>query len=83
MPGRFRRWRPSRSRPRGFGRAREARASEVLEDYAELIDDLVREGGPARATEIAPPPGVSHVTAVKAVARLEREGLPSRSPIAA
>jgi DtxR family manganese transport transcriptional regulator len=60
---------------RGFGRAREARAAELLEDYAELIDDLVREGGQARATEIARRLGVSHVTAVKAVARLEREGL--------
>ncbi len=59
----------------GFGRAREARAVELLEDYAELIDDLVREGGQARATEIARRLGVSHVTAVKAVARLEREGL--------
>ena len=60
---------------RGFGRAREARASELLEDYTELIDDLSREGGQARATDIARRLGVSHVTAVKAVARLEREGL--------
>ena len=65
---------------RGFGRAREARASEVLEDYAELIDDLVREGGQARATEIARRLGVSHVTAVKAVARLEREGFAVSQP---
>lgn len=60
---------------RGFNRAREARATELLEDYAELIDDLVRESGEARATDIARRLGVSHVTAVKAVARLEREGL--------
>ncbi len=65
---------------RGFGRAREARASEVLEDYAELIDDLVCEGGTARATEIARRLGVSHVTAVKAVARLEREGYAVAEP---
>jgi DtxR family manganese transport transcriptional regulator len=65
---------------RGFGRAREARASEVLEDYAELIDDLIREGGTARATEIARRLGVSHVTAVKAVARLEREGFAQSQP---
>ncbi len=65
---------------RGFGRAREARACEVLEDYAELIDDLVRDGGQARATEIARRLGVSHVTAVKAVARLEREGLATSIP---
>jgi len=59
----------------GFGRAREARAAEILEDYAELIDDLVRSDGQARATEVARRLGVSHVTAVKAFARLEREGL--------
>ena len=71
---------PRATQARGFGRAREARASEVLEDYAELIDDLVREGGPARATEIARRLGVSHVTAVKAVARLEREGYAVSQP---
>jgi DtxR family manganese transport transcriptional regulator len=65
---------------RGFGRAREARATEVLEDYAELIDDLLRDGGQARATEIARRLGVSHVTAVKAVARLEREGFAVSQP---
>lgn len=64
----------------GFGRVREAHATEVLEDYAELIDDLVRETGRARATEIARRLGVSHVTAVKTVARLEREGLAVSAP---
>jgi DtxR family manganese transport transcriptional regulator len=59
----------------GFGRAREARAAEIIEDYTELIDDLVRADGQARATEVARRLGVSHVTAVKAFARLEREGL--------
>lgn len=63
-----------------FGRAREARATEVLEDYAELIDDLVRETGRARPTEIARRLGVSHVTAVKAVARLERDGFAVAEP---
>jgi DtxR family manganese transport transcriptional regulator len=65
---------------RRFFRARQARASEVAEDYAELIDDLVRQHGVARATEIARRLGVSHVTAVKAVARLEREGLAKSEP---
>lgn len=71
---------PEETQARGFGRVRVARASEVLEDYTELIDDLVREGGQARATEIARRLGVSHVTAVKAVARLEREGLAVSQP---
>ncbi len=71
---------PREAQARRFGRAREARSTELLEDYAELIDDLVREGGHARATEIARRLGVSHVTAVKAVARLEREGLAKSLP---
>jgi DtxR family manganese transport transcriptional regulator len=71
---------PRETQARRFGRAREARSTEVLEDYAELIDDLVREGGQARATEIARRLGVSHVTAVKAVARLEREGFAKSLP---
>lgn len=71
---------PALEQARGFGRAREARAAAVIEDYAELIDDLVRERGAARATEIARRLGVSHVTAVKAVARLEREGFAVAEP---
>ncbi len=68
------------SQARGHGRAREARATELLEDYTELIDDLLRESGEARATAIARHLGVSHVTAVKTVARLEREGLAVTRP---
>ncbi len=71
---------PREAQARRFGRAREARSTEVLEDYAELIDDLARDGGVARATEIARRLGVSHVSAVKAVARLEREGFAKSQP---
>jgi DtxR family manganese transport transcriptional regulator len=66
---------PEDTQAQGFGRARRARATELLEDYAELIDDLSGGQGQARATDIARRLGVSHVTAVKAIARLEREGL--------
>lgn len=65
---------------RRFGQARVARASVVQEDYAELIDDLLRETGQARATEIARHMGVSHVSVVKAVARLERDGYATALP---
>lgn len=60
---------------RGFGLARTARAREVLEDYVELIGDLIAESGEARAIEIARRLGVSHVSAGRAIARLKREGL--------
>ena len=71
---------PAQDQAAGFNRAREARAHELLEDYAELIDDLAGAEGAARATEIARRLGVSHVTAVKAVARLEREGYAISQP---
>lgn len=58
-----------------FGKARSAQASAVLEDYAELIDDLLTSQGEARPTDIARRLGVSHATAIKTIARLKREGL--------
>src|SRR5262249_26996749 len=63
-----------------FDQARSARSAEVLEDYTELIDDLLREHGEARITDIARRLGVTHPTATKAVARLKREGLAISRP---
>ena len=60
--------------------ARSARASALLQDYVELIDDLLTAQGEARATDIARRLGVSHATAIKAVARLKREGLAHSRP---
>jgi DtxR family transcriptional regulator, manganese transport regulator len=58
-----------------FEKARFAQASAVLEDYVELIDDLLTSEGEARPTDIARRLGVSHATAIKSIARLKREGL--------
>jgi DtxR family manganese transport transcriptional regulator len=63
-----------------FERARTARHSELLEDYVELISDLIAAEGEARATDIARRLGVSHVTAGKAIGRLKREGLVTARP---
>lgn len=57
-----------------FEKARSAQASAVLEDYVELIDDLLTSQGEARPTDIARRLGVSHATAIKSIARLKREG---------
>lgn len=57
-----------------FGKARSAQATAVLEDYVELIDDLLKSEGEARPTDIARRLGVSHATAIKSIARLKREG---------
>ncbi|MFZ0729073.1 MAG: manganese-binding transcriptional regulator MntR [Methylovirgula sp.] len=58
-----------------FGKARTAQATAVLEDYAELIDDLLTTQGEARPTDIARRLGVSHATAIKSIGRLKRGGL--------
>lgn len=63
-----------------FNHARSARASALLEDYTELIADLLQEHGEARITDIARCLGVTHPTATKAVARLKREGLAVSRP---
>jgi DtxR family transcriptional regulator, manganese transport regulator len=65
---------------RRFGQAREARSSAMLEDYTELIADLIAAHGEARTTEIARRLGVTHPTATKAIARLKREGLATARP---
>lgn len=63
-----------------FSQARAAQSQAVLEDYAEMIDDLAVEMGEARITDIAARMGVTHPTATKAVARLKREGLAVSRP---
>jgi DtxR family manganese transport transcriptional regulator len=63
-----------------FGKARTARSTSVLEDYVELIADLLANHGEARATDIAKRLGVTHPTALKSIARLKREGLAVARP---
>jgi len=63
-----------------FGKARSDRSSALLEDYVELISDLLASQGEARATDIARRLGVSHATAIKSVQRLKREGLATARP---
>jgi len=63
-----------------FGKARTAQSSAVMEDYVELISDLIGSGGEARPTDIARRLGVSHPTAIKTIARLKREGLAIAKP---
>ncbi len=65
---------------RRFGHARTAQSTALLEDYAELIGDLLASGGEARPTDIARRLGVSHATAIKTIARLKREGIATSRP---
>jgi DtxR family manganese transport transcriptional regulator len=52
----------------------------LLEDYTELIADLIAANGEARTTDIARRMGVAHPTASKTIARLKREGLARAKP---
>ncbi|MBP0482466.1 manganese-binding transcriptional regulator MntR [Sagittula salina] len=63
-----------------FARAREAQSMALLEDYVELVSDLLAEHGEARIADIASRMGVAQPTATKAVARLKREGLATARP---
>ncbi len=63
-----------------FGKARSARSVALLEDYVELIADLLAANGEARATDVARRLGVTHPTALKSIARLKREGLVTARP---
>lgn len=63
-----------------FTHARNAQAMAVMEDYVEMIGDLMAELGEARIADIAGRMGVTHPTATKAVARLKREGLAVSRP---
>jgi DtxR family transcriptional regulator, manganese transport regulator len=65
---------------RRFGKARSARSGALLEDYVELIADLLATGGEARPTDVARRLGVSHATAIKTISRLKREGLAMGRP---
>ncbi len=65
---------------RRFGKTRSAQSGALLEDYVELIDDLLSSNGEARPTDVARRLGVSHATAIKTIARLKRDGLATGRP---
>jgi len=65
---------------RRFGKTRDALSHALLEDYAELIADLLACDGEARPTDIARRLGVSHATAIKTIGRMKREGLATSQP---
>lgn len=71
---------PEPTQAQGFVQARAARSASLLEDYVELIADLLAALGEARATEIAKRMGVAIPTAIKNIGRLKREGLVNSRP---
>ena len=67
------------SRAEAFIGVREARRSEVAEDYVELIAELIHENGEARPVDIATRMGVTAPTVAKTLGRLARDGLITRA----
>ena len=63
-----------------FARVREAHQMETIEDYVELIADLIEVQKEARASDLAKRLGVAHPTVTKMLARLQDEGLVESKP---
>lgn len=61
-------------------RTRQQHAQERAQDYVEAIADLIAALGEARATDLAKSLGVTHVTVIRTVQRLQREGLVTTQP---
>lgn len=57
-----------------FKETRRQHSVEAAEDYVELVYGLIEEKGEARTCDIAEHLGVSHVTALRTIRRLQTEG---------
>lgn len=65
---------------KGFRQVREAHRRELIDDYVELIDDLIRELGEARQVDLAARLGVSQPTVAKMLKRLAMGGFIKQIP---
>lgn len=63
-----------------FQRTRQEHAQERAQDYVEAIAELTVSTGEARAADLARKFGVTHVTVIRTVQRLQREGLVTTQP---
>ena len=63
-----------------FAQVRNARNTETAEDYTEMIADLIKETGEARAVDLAKHFGVTGPTVNSIIRRLVREGLVESKP---
>ena len=64
----------------GFRQVREAHRRELIDDYVELISDLINEVGEARQVDMAARLGVSQPTVAKMLKRLAIVGLIEQIP---
>jgi DtxR family transcriptional regulator, manganese transport regulator len=67
-------------RSNAFNRTRADHAHELVQDYVELIAELIDEKGEARGTDIALRLGVANATVAKTMKRLSDQGLIEQEP---
>jgi DtxR family manganese transport transcriptional regulator len=60
-------------------RVRKQHSDELAEDYVEAIADLLSERGQARVTDLQGVFGVSHVSVIRALKRIEDRGLAQKA----
>lgn len=71
---------PNVSKRSAHERTRRDHATEVAEDYVEAIAEVIARAGVCRVTDLAAKFGVTHVTVIRTMQRLEREGLVATEP---
>lgn len=67
-------------RSKAFQATRARNSDSAAEDYSELVADLIRERGEARVGSVAEEMGISHVTALRTIRRLQLSGYLKTSP---
>lgn len=72
--------RPAEMQAFALRRTRLEHAMETAQDYVEAIADLTSVLGEARAVDLARRLGVTHVTVVRTIARLQRDGYVTTQP---
>jgi DtxR family transcriptional regulator, manganese transport regulator len=69
-----------RHQAENLSQTRREHANEIAEDYVEAIADLAAETGEARIVDLAKRLGVTHVTVIRTIARLQRARLVTSRP---
>src|SRR5512137_2917306 len=72
--------RPAELQALALRQTRREHSTETAEDYAEAIAELSATVGEARAVDLARRLGVSHVTVIRTIARLQRDGYVRTQP---
>src|ERR1043166_1631998 len=72
--------RPAEVQASALRRTRQEHSMETAQDYVEAIADATAAHGEARAVDLARRLGVSHVTVIRTISRLQRDGYVSTQP---